>query len=82
MLQNVRSYCHQSIFFAIHLAFLIDECETVDVWVDDDTEIGASFFDLSTCLYQMSCERFWIMSEVTGHFTVEFNNIIDAQLSE
>ena len=75
MTENIVGHGYESIFLDKHLAVLHDDCQTVDIWIDNKTDIGAPLFHKIGDLSQILGNRFGSMAEPAGHLAVKLNDV-------
>ena len=71
MLKNIVSNAYKCIFLAEHLAILTDECKTVNIWVNNDTEVIAALCKLIHNACEILLKWLWIMCEVTVRLAIQ-----------
>ena len=77
MSEYVVGNADQRVFLAEHPAILTDKGQTVDIGVDDDTQVEASLAHTLHDTLQVLLQRFGVMGELTGTFAIE-NFVTDA----
>ena len=63
--QYIVSYTYQGIFLAKHLAILADECQAVNIRVNNDTHIITTLLQLVHDTTEVLLQWLWIVSEIT-----------------
>ena len=71
MLKNIVGNAYKGIFLTEHLTILTDECKTVNVRINHDTEIISALcqFTHNTC--EILLKRLWIMCKVTISLSIK-----------
>ena len=71
MLKNIVGNAYKCIFLAEHLTILTDECKTVNIWINNDTEVIATLCKLIHNACEILLKWLWIMREVTVRLTIQ-----------
>ena len=82
MLQHVVRYADQRIFLAEHVTVLADECQTVNIRIDNNTEISLAFAHQIADLRQVLRDRFGVMGKVSVGRAVQADNVLYTQCFE
>ena len=71
MLKNIIGNAYKGIFLAEHLTILTDESKTVNIWVNNDSEVISALCELIHDTCEILLKRLWIMCKVTVRLAIQ-----------
>ena len=82
VLQHIVGHADQRVFLAEHLAGLADQCQAVDVGVDDDAQVAVVLAHAVADLREVLRDGFGVMGEMARGLAVELHDVLHAEAAQ